>query len=87
MRGHSTPSMSRRLLSGLAVFAFLWLALMPPAPALAQAEADNSVTLILRGDETPDALARTIKALEATGRKVTLRLAGAGEAQLPATAP
>ncbi|SEF84406.1 mechanosensitive ion channel family protein [Bosea lathyri] len=86
MRGCNTRSMtSRFLLSGLGVLAFLWFAAIPAAPALAQTDADKSVTLVLRGDETPDALARTIKALEATGRKVTLRLAGAGEAQPPAT--
>lgn len=56
-------------------------------PAQAQAANDQStVVLTLRGDETPAALKHTIDALEASGRKVILRIAGEGAAT-PAAAP
>ncbi|MGO4672910.1 mechanosensitive ion channel family protein [Bosea sp. 2YAB26] len=75
-RGHALPA-------ALVLLAFLLIG--SGSAAFAQASGDNSVTLILRGDEAPDALRKTITTLEAGGRKVILRMAGPGEAV--ATAP
>jgi small-conductance mechanosensitive channel len=72
--------------------ALVMLLLAGDRAALAQAGTEPSIVLTLRGDETPEALKRTLDALEAGGRKVTLRIAGAGEATptagaVQATAP
>ena len=77
-RGHALPA-------ALVLLAFLLMLLGSGSAAFAQAPGDNSVTLILRGDEAPEALRKTITTLEAGGRKVILRMAGPGEAV--ATAP
>ncbi|TCR66484.1 mechanosensitive ion channel domain-containing protein [Bosea sp. BK604] len=69
----------------------LLLCLAGAGPALAQANGDASVPLVLRGDESPETIKRMLDAIEASGRKVTVRIAGPGEAmsvQPPAaTAP
>ena len=48
---------------------------------------DQSIVLTVWGDELPAALKRTIDTLEAGGRTVILRIAGAGEASLPRRPP
>lgn len=58
----------------------LLLCLAGGAPALAQANNDAPVSLVLRGDESADTIKRMLDALEASGRKVTLRIAAPGEA-------
>lgn len=54
--------------------------------ALAQAANDAPVTLVLRGDEDAATIKRMLDAIESGGRKVTLRIAGTGEA-VPAAGP
>ncbi|RDJ21330.1 mechanosensitive ion channel family protein [Bosea caraganae] len=62
----------------LAVLA-AFLSLSAPSGALAQAKVEPPVTLVLRGDETPETLKRMLDALQASGRTVTVRIAGPGE--------
>lgn len=67
----------------------LLLCLAGAGPALAQTNNDVSVSLMLRGDESPETIKRMLDAIEASGRKVTLRIAGPGDAvavQPPAAA-
>lgn len=58
----------------------LLLCLAGAGPALAQTNSDASVPLVLRGDESPETIKRLLDAIEASGRKVTVRIAGPGEA-------
>lgn len=63
----------------------LLLCLIGMAPvALAQNSDTSPVTLTLRGDESAETLKRMLDALAASGRKVELRIVGAGEVAQPA---
>lgn len=69
----ASPRSASRLLAPPLLLALAWLAPPVAAPALAQAE--QPVTLSLKGDESADTVRRLVEALSTGGRRVEVRVA------------